>query len=352
MALSVAGIGPVCALGSGIQSFEDGIQGKIQPNIEQVLLKNVPEETYLPVYKAVVEGLDTYINKRALRRVDAFAKMALLATHLAIEDSGLALEDKSRVAAVVGSGYGPVRTTFGFLDCIIDDGDRGASPTFFANSVHNFLASQISIFLKITGPCTTITCFDHTVSNVFLTAEHWLDQGLADYVIAGFGDEYCDILGYAAAGYGAGNNERIDANDLQRCSYLPGEGFISFLLTKNEGNHKYGQVALSQMRSSTEEINKSIGKDDFAFVASQGNRSTNPYYQKLSIDPERSAACASLYGAMPVNAAFDIAAGLLSRKSQSVYLPDRNTVRRLEQNASVHCIEYAEPDEFNLYKVT
>ena len=111
MRLAILGIGPVCALGSGIQSLRTGLQGKVRPNIEEKIIPTSHGEKMLPVYQPVAEGLDRFIPKRALRRVDPFTQIALLSTYLAIEDAGIAFNDKSRVGVVFGSGYGPVSYT-------------------------------------------------------------------------------------------------------------------------------------------------------------------------------------------------------------------------------------------------
>src|SRR3972149_3161853 len=138
-----------------------------------------------------------YTDKRQDSRIDRFIQMALLSSFLAIEDSGLILDDRTRIGIIFGSGYGPLQTTFRFLDSLIDFGDKCASPTLFANSVHNSLASHVSILLKVQGPCLTVTCFEQTTFSVMTTAINWLREGTADYVLAGVGDEYCDVRGYA-----------------------------------------------------------------------------------------------------------------------------------------------------------
>ena len=112
MSLSILGIGTVSALGSGVQSLREGLQDKIKPNIEEKVIPTSDGEKKLPVYQPIAEGLDQFIPKRALRRVDHFAQIALLSTYLAIEDSGIEFENKSRVGVVFGSGYGPTRTTY------------------------------------------------------------------------------------------------------------------------------------------------------------------------------------------------------------------------------------------------
>ncbi len=156
MGLSILGIGTVSSLGSGVQTFREGLQGKIKPNIKEKIIPTANGEKILPIYQPVAEGIDRFIPKRALRRVDQFAQLALLSTHLAIEDAGIEFDDKSRVGVVFGSGYGPTRTTFKFLDNVIDDGDIGASPTHFANSVRKFLFFSVLQDLALRLPVLSI----------------------------------------------------------------------------------------------------------------------------------------------------------------------------------------------------
>jgi 3-oxoacyl-[acyl-carrier-protein] synthase II len=333
MALSILGIGTVTALGSGVETLQQGFEGNIVPNIEKESIQLPAGEIQLSVYKAAIEGLDRFIDKRALRRIDRFAQIALLSTYLAVENSGIELTDPSRVGVIFGSSYGPTRTTFKFLDNIIDDGDFGASPTHFANSVHNALASQVSIFMKFTGPCSTVTCFEHTLSNVLLTAQNWLDDGICDYVLAGLGDEYCNVLGYAAAKAGAGKTDAVLPESFDQCSYLPGEGHITFLLGKEDENHP--QIKEIKIRQNPDRINKAgLLKNKVVFFNANGWKAHNEAFTKIDFNQSEKKSVAHLIGSIPVSAAFDIAVAALQKgRGESI------------------CLEYCDQNEFNLYNV-
>ena len=349
MGFSVLGIGTVSALGCGVQSLQSGLQGNIKPNIEDKIIALKRGEHSLPVYMPVLEGLDLFIEKRALRRIDRFAQQALLSTYLAIEDANIEFNDKSRVGVIFGSGYGPTRTTFKFLDNIIDDGDFGASPTHFANSVHNALASQVSIFLGLTGPCSTITCFEYTLVNVLLTAQDWLDQGIVDYVLIGLGDEYCDVLGYAVSGMNAGLNREIDPLDFNTCSFLPGEGHITFLVSKPDSLHKnYAKIDNILIRKTQDEIHEMLSGQTVIINAS-GKSDQAKAFGNLKQNNLKS--YTGLYGGMPTGSAFDLAVACLSLKDKKLYPIPGSDEEVTQLNATITCLEYCRENEFNLYKL-
>jgi 3-oxoacyl-[acyl-carrier-protein] synthase II len=189
-----------------------------------------------PLFKVEIQGLDAFMDKRQLRRVDRFSQMALLASYQALADAGTDLKNTSNTGIVFGSAYGASSATFSFLDSVINDGDKCASPTLFALSVHNSLAAQVSVNMGITGPVQTFSTFGDTVFNVLQLAESWLNNSAADYVLAGFGDEHCAVRTYVAVSCG--------------CDCIPGEGFTVLLLSKDEKT-KYGTLNIE--RSETAE---------------------------------------------------------------------------------------------------
>ena len=348
MGLSILGIGTVSALGSGVQTLREGLQRKVKPNIEKKLIPTVNGDQVLPIYQPIPNGLDRFIPKRALRRIDQFAQQALLSTHLAIEDAEIEFEDKSRVGIVFGSGYGPTRTTFKFLDNIIDDGDIGASPTHFANSVHNALASQISIFLGLTGPCSTVTCFEHTLSNVLITAQDWLDQNIVDHVLVGLGDEYCDVLGYASIGIDSSKGKELKPLNYMDCTFLPGEGHITFLISNDKtGQPTYATISEIQIRKNIDDTNKII-YDDPIIINAMGKLNQGKTFSKLK--QNRVNSYTELYGGMPISGAFDMAVACLSLKDKKLYpMPGSNINKTVLEN-SITCLEYCQDEEFNIYK--
>lgn len=364
MALSILGIGTVTALGSGIETLQEGLKGNIQPRIESKTILTDKGSINLAVYKALVEGIDRFIDKRALRRIDYFAQLALLSTYLALEDAKVELTDKSRIGVIFGSGYGPTRTTFKFLDNVIEDGDFGASPTHFANSVHNSLASQVSIFLKISGPCSTITCFEHTLSNVLITAQNWLDQGIVDFVLAGLGDEYCDVLGYAAAAMNAGKTTQLQPFNFRDCTFLPGEGHITFLFS-GDGREKtkYGVIKKMTLRRKIDTVVAELSETSNPLMINAcGWRTQNESFAKLIFNDRPLAAYTGLYGSMPIGAALDLAIAAISLKEKTLFPAPQGSMlsnqnlkiirkKQILRNTAISCLEYCDQDEFNIYQL-
>src|SRR3972149_4657831 len=276
MSIAVLGIGTVSALGCGIETLKSGLEGKVKPAIEEHKIATADGEASLKVYTAGVRGLDRFVARPAMRRMDRFIQMALLSSYLAIEDSGVILDDRTRIGIVFGSGYGPLQTTFSFLDSLIDFGDKCASPTLFANSVHNSLASHVSILLKIQGPCLTVTCFEQTTFSVMSTAINWLREGTADYVLAGGGDEYCDVRSYATLLLGGGGCSEINPLSFDECSYLYGEGFVVFLL--GVGTTDRGYCNLISAETGENEVS---GDHEVLFLAANGDKERGRFYRQL-----------------------------------------------------------------------
>lgn len=318
---SILGIGSVSALGCGIDTLRDGLLCNKAPVIVNKELKTSGGVKTLPVYSAAVNGLDRFIPRSKLRRIDRFLQMGLLSSCLAIEDSGIDLdriEDKSRVGIVFGTGYGPLQTSFSFFDTLIDDGDKCASPTLFSNSVHNSLVSYVSIALNMEGPCQTLTCFDTTTAAVFSTASDWLESGIVDYVLAGVGDEYCEVRGYATLLSGSDKMKTLSPMDFNECTYQPGEGFVAFLLGKEESKPDYGSI--EPIRSGKMEA-LDLGGCDALFLAANGNLQTGPFYEQLKSRQIPLFAYAPLYGGMPAGQGFDVAIAALSMKEKTLFSP-------------------------------
>lgn len=346
MNIQVLGIGTVSALGCGIETIKSGLEGKINSAIEEHKIATADGEASLKVYTAGVSGLDRFVARPALRRMDRFIQMALLSSFLAVEDSGVIIDDRTRIGIVFGSGYGPLQTTFSFLDSLIDFGDKCASPTLFANSVHNSLASHVSILLKVQGPCLTVTCFELTTFSVMSTAINYLREGTVDYVLAGVGDEYCDVRGYATHLSGSRGSSDIMPFSFDECSYLPGEGFVTFLLGKVPTDKAY--CNLIRCETGRAEIS---GDHKTLFLAANGEQDTGRFYKPLEDKSRRLLAYSPLYGGMPVGNGFDIAIAALSLKEGVVYpFPEQiDDITGNEGTTKISCIGFDRNGTYSLF---
>ena len=184
------------------------------------------------VLKVDTSGVDRFVPKKKLRRVDHYSRMALLAAGRTLECVNPSLTPKGKTGLIVATGYGALNSTFSFLDSYIEKGDKLSAPTHFSGSVHNAAAAHISICYGITGPCITVSQFDLSFASALMTADTWLETGKADTVLVGAVDEWCEVAGYCMEKMAKFSNHPL-------CSF--GEGAAFFLLTRQtEKAPEYG----------------------------------------------------------------------------------------------------------------
>ena len=319
MRAAIAGIGVVGGFGCGIEKLRRAlISGKCAPKKLKLTTENQTAE--FPAYICDTSPLETFINKRALRRVDHFSKLAALGSFLALEDAGVLQDDHQRLAIVVATGYGASQTTFSFLDTAFDDGDACASPTLFSNSVHNAAAAHISILLKVKGPNLTVSQFEMSVPSAMLSACQWLEDKVVDTVLFGGVDEYCSVLGYCwHRFFGPDPSVRMKPLEWGNQSAIIGEGSAFFLLTRDEGDKpKYGFITDIQI-GHVRKFKSQNPENAFLFLGADGHRSSANHYARHIPHGTPSAVYTPLIGSFPAGFAFDMAIAGLSIQKQTIY---------------------------------
>lgn len=345
MTAFIQGIGAVGGFGCGVDALQNALrQGVVTP--QQVTLEppGAAAESF-PAYLAATTELERFLSKRELRRIDHFSKMTLLGAHLALEDAALLETDRSRIGVVVASGYGPLKTTFNFLDSYLDFGYSCSSPTHFSNSVHNAAAAHVSMQLKLTSPSLTVTQFEMSVPSALLTSLQWLAEERVDHVLFGAVDEYCEVLRYCRQQFfGNGEQGPIQPLDFARQSAVVGEGAAFFVLSRGQGGKNYGRIdQVSFGNCQTGPV--SLPETDRLIVGADGHRHCGGWYAPL-VATHKLAAYTPLYGSFPTAMALDIAvAGLLLQDAQ-VGAQDGVTVPGLA------CLKFEAGGNFGLVQLT
>ncbi len=311
MRMAIEGMGVVGGFGSDLPALEAALQnGHVTPSQTSIETAQGPKE--LSVYRADTNGLDEFFQKRELRRIDHYSRMALFTASMALKDAGKWGSDQGATGVVVATGYGPHSTTFSFLDSYIKDGDTYSSPTQFASSVHNVAAAYLAILLKQTGPSLTVSQFDMSVSSALITAWCWLNEGCIDTVLFGAVDEYSGVLGYCYDRlFGAENLTEMQPLDFKKQSAIPGEGSAFFVLSRDESRAKHGIITGA---SSCFDGNRKLNELNYQplIIGADGHRETGASYAAL-ISGRNNVAChTALYGSLPVGQAFDMAIAALS----------------------------------------
>ncbi len=320
--LAIAGLGVVGAFGCGSGALAASLSGA-PPLPTRVVIPADGGELELPALLADAAPLERFVSRRATRRIDHFSRLALLGAHLALED-GAALEtSRDRLGVIIATGYGPLRTTFAFLDSVRLDGDSCASPTHFSNSVHNAAAAHVAIELGAIGPNLTVSQFELSVASALLTARTWLLEGRVERVLFGAVDEFCSVLGYCWERFFPGARSGVaEPLDFDRQSAVAGEGAAFFLLEGPAGRDRYGRIG--EVGFGRRGVAGSVAPAAATYLlGADGHAGCGAHYPPLLPAGAAVAAFAPHYGSFPAAAGFDLAVAALARRDG--HLPQQGT---------------------------
>jgi 3-oxoacyl-[acyl-carrier-protein] synthase II len=249
--------------------------------------------------------------------MNRFAKLAVLGAALALEDAGWEIPPRRNdVGLVLASGYGASKSTFDFLDSMIEGEGQYPSPTLFSNSVHSSAASHVSIVMELGGPCLTVSQFEMSPLSALLTAREWLVEGRVEAVLFGAVEEISPVLGYCYDQFfGASASGPIEPFAWDKQTAVMGEG-AAFLLLKRgrEGRTRYGHIsaaAWTQSRGFTPPA------DHLLVLGADGHTCCARDYRRWAEQAQRCTAYTPLYGSLPGGQAFDIAIAALATESDS-----------------------------------
>lgn len=174
-----------------------------------------------------------YVEKKELKKTDFFTQFALAASTLAVEDSGLSIDDSNaeRVGVIIGSGIGGLPLIEKVHSIMLEKGPSRISPFFIPGLIANMAAGQVSIRFGAKGPnsspCTACTTGLHAVGDAFRQVQ----LGFADAMISGGTEGVVTAL--AIGGFSAmralstRNDEPEKASrpwDAERDGFVVGEG--------------------------------------------------------------------------------------------------------------------------------
>jgi 3-oxoacyl-[acyl-carrier-protein] synthase II len=356
MRIAVQGIGVVGGFGTGMADLQQALLSG-ESSCSSITLANCGEQLELPAFRADTSRLKEYVQLKLLRRIDNFSKMGLLGAYLALEDAGISTEGgQERLGVVIATGYGATGVTSAFLDSFINDGDICASPTFFANSVHNSAAANISMLLGATGPSTTVSQFHQSVPSALQTARLWLAEGRVDRVLFGALEELSELIGYAwYRQRGKALHPGISPLMTGLESALPGEGAAFFLLScREEQQESYCDLE----NVTTGRAPKSaVTTGELLLLAADGRKEYGARYAALA-DKSTIACFTPLYGSMPATPAFDLAVAALMLKQGRTYPSPSGMSRDFPADVAeggkpldggrISCLSLSEDDGFGL----
>jgi len=150
------------------------------------------------------ERLAALVSARRIRRMSGYVKLALAATTLALQDSGVAdLAIFCRdCCAILGTTHGGVHYCEEYYRGILRDGVLAANPMLFAEGVPNAASAHLSLATGMLGGCQTIIGSRTAGLDALGLAAARIAGGQWNRAIVAAADEYSTVTnsGYAQCG--------------------------------------------------------------------------------------------------------------------------------------------------------
>lgn len=126
-----------------------------------------------------------FINPMTARRMGSVLKRAIATSKTVMEESGIATPD----AIITATGWGCLENTEKFLNSMTEQGESCLQPTFFINSTHNTIGSNIAILTKNHGYNNTHVQQGISFESALLDAVIQFEQGKIGSALVGAFDE-------------------------------------------------------------------------------------------------------------------------------------------------------------------
>jgi 3-oxoacyl-[acyl-carrier-protein] synthase II len=130
---------------------------------------------------------EDYMDKKEVKKMDAFIQYALASGKMALEDSQLKIDESNadRVGVLVGAGIGGLSTIEKYHSILLEKGPKKISPFFIPMLIVNLAPGQISIYFGARGPNSSVVTACATGNHSIGEAFRIIQRGDADAMIAG-----------------------------------------------------------------------------------------------------------------------------------------------------------------------
>jgi 3-oxoacyl-[acyl-carrier-protein] synthase II len=182
----VTGIGLITPLGTGIQKTWEAICKGVS-GIDRIRAFDVSESPVQMAGEVKDFNPEDFIERKEIKKMDAFIQYALGAGIMAVENAGLQIteENADQIGVIVGAGIGGINTIERYHSVLLESGQRRVSPFFIPMLIANLAAGHISMRFGARGPnsCVTTACAagTHAIGDSFKI----IQRGDADAMIAG-----------------------------------------------------------------------------------------------------------------------------------------------------------------------
>ncbi|WP_163529785.1 beta-ketoacyl-ACP synthase II [Halobacillus ihumii] len=243
----ITGMGAVSPVGNSVDEMWKNIKAGYSGVGE---ITKVNKEDYPVSVAAELKDFDpsSYIDRKEVRRMDPFVQYAMVASHMAVEDAGLEIneDNATRTGVWIGSGIGGMNTYESQFETFQKKGYRRVSPFFIPMMIPDMAAGQVSIALGAKGinSCTVTACASgaNSIGDAFKV----IQRGDADIMISGGTEAPMNKMSFAGFASARALSLNEDPNtasrpfDQNRDGFVMGEGAGILVLETLESAKKRG----------------------------------------------------------------------------------------------------------------
>ena len=251
----VTGIGMVSPLGNDAKtSWENALAGK--SGVSKIT--QFDASAFGSQIAGEVKGFEVekYLPAKEARRFDRFIHFGVAAGLMALEDSGLVIDDELalRAGCAIGSGIGGLPEICRNYQMYIDRGARRISPFLITGSIANMGSGQLSIMKNLKGPSVAYSTACTTGLHSIGEAAWMIKRGDADVMIAGGAESTVCVLGVGGFDSMHALSRRNDSPetasrpfDKDRDGFVLGEGAGVVVLEDYESAKKRGAAIYGEI---------------------------------------------------------------------------------------------------------
>ncbi|MBO9151061.1 beta-ketoacyl synthase chain length factor [Chitinophaga sp. GCM10012297] len=200
-----------------------------------------------------------WIDIKQIRRMGRVIKMGVAASHISLEQAGVARPD----AIVMGTAYGCLADTGVFLNKLVTQNEDMLTPTAFIQSTHNTVSGQIALMLGCHAYNNTFVHGAFSLENALQDSLLLLAEDPSKQILAGAVDEITDYSHNILSRFRLYKNASTQ-NLLQSNTHgtIAGEGAVFFVLGAEKNERSMAALTAVEML-----YNPASEKETFAHIA-------------------------------------------------------------------------------------
>ena len=239
----VTGLGILSPLGLGVEANREALF-KGRSGVDYIT-RFTPADDFPVKIAGEVKGFDPkdHIDHKDIKKMDRFIQYAIACTKMAMDESGLEINDSNaeRVGVIVGVGLGGLPAIEKYHDIYKEKGVKKITPFFIPMLIANLASGHVSILTGAKGPNSCVVTACATGTHSIGEAARLIQYGDADVMIAGGTESVITPLcvgGFNAAKALSHRNEDPKSAsrpfDKERDGFVIGEGCGVLILEELE----------------------------------------------------------------------------------------------------------------------